>query len=40
MAYMAAHGEPNVLPSATGAGHPVVAGKVCRPAGARWGEAG
>lgn len=40
MAYMAVHGEPNVLPSATGAGHPVVAGKVCRPAGARWGEAG
>jgi anhydro-N-acetylmuramic acid kinase len=36
MAYMAVHGEPNVLPSATGASHPVVAGKVCRPAGARW----
>ena len=36
MAYMAAHGEPNVLPTATGAAYPVVAGKVCRPAGARW----
>lgn len=35
MAYMAVHGEPNVLPSATGAAYPVVAGKVCRPAGAR-----
>lgn len=35
MAYMAVHGEPNVLPSATGATHPVVAGKVCAPAGAR-----
>lgn len=31
MGYMAYHGEPNVLPSATGARHPVVAGKVCRP---------
>ncbi len=32
MAYMAVNGEPNVLPSATGAKHPVVAGKVSRPA--------
>lgn len=31
MGYMALHGEPNVLPSATGAAHPVVAGKVARP---------
>ncbi|MEJ2292688.1 MAG: anhydro-N-acetylmuramic acid kinase [Deinococcales bacterium] len=31
MGYMAVHGEPNVLPAATGARHPVVAGKVCRP---------
>lgn len=31
MGYMAVHGEPNVLPSATGAGHPVVAGKIQRP---------
>ncbi len=39
MAYMAVHGEPNVLPAATGATYPVVAGKVCAPAGARWTEA-
>lgn len=32
MGYMAVHGEPNVLPSATGARRPVVAGKVGRPA--------
>ncbi|HET8985653.1 MAG TPA: anhydro-N-acetylmuramic acid kinase, partial [Trueperaceae bacterium] len=32
MGYMAVHGEPNVLPSATGASGPVVAGKVGRPA--------
>ena len=32
MGYMAFHGEPNVLPGATGAGGPVVAGKICRPA--------
>ena len=32
MGYMAVHGEPNVLPSATGASRPVVAGKVGRPA--------
>lgn len=31
MGFMALHGEPNVLPAATGARHPVVAGKVCRP---------
>lgn len=31
MGYMALHGEPNVLPSATGAAHPVVAGKIARP---------
>src|SRR5690606_24651122 len=31
MGYMAVHGEPNVLPSATGASRPVVAGKVGRP---------
>jgi len=31
MAYMAYFGEPNVLPAATGARHPVIAGKVCRP---------
>lgn len=31
MAYMAYFGEPNVLPAATGARHPVVAGKLCRP---------
>lgn len=31
MGYMAVNGEPNVLPSATGAKHPVVAGKVQRP---------
>ena len=31
MAYMAWFGEPNVLPAATGARHPVVAGKLCRP---------
>lgn len=31
MAYMAVNGEPNVLPSATGASRPVVAGKVARP---------
>lgn len=31
MGYMTVNGEPNVLPSATGADHPVVAGKVCRP---------
>lgn len=31
MGYMALHGEPNVLPAATGAHHPVVAGKVARP---------
>ena len=31
LGYMAFHGEPNVLPAATGARHPVVAGKVCRP---------
>jgi len=32
MGYMAVNGEPNVLPSATGARGPVVAGKICRPA--------
>jgi anhydro-N-acetylmuramic acid kinase len=32
MGYMAVHGEPNVLPSATGASGPVVAGKIGRPA--------
>ena len=32
MGYMAFNGEPNVLPSATGARGPVVAGKICRPA--------
>lgn len=31
MGYLAVHGEPNVLPSATGARWPVVAGKVARP---------
>ncbi len=31
MGYLALHGEPNVLPSATGAAGPVVAGKVARP---------
>ena len=31
MGYYAYHGEPNVLPSATGARRPVVAGKLCRP---------
>ncbi len=31
MGYLAMHGEPNVLPSATGANWPVVAGKVARP---------
>lgn len=31
LGYLAFHGEPNVLPAATGARHPVVAGKVCRP---------
>lgn len=31
MAYMALNGEPNVLPSATGAARAVVAGKVSRP---------
>lgn len=31
MAYMAVNGEPNVLPSATGAERAVVAGKVSRP---------
>ena len=31
MGYLALHGEPNVLPSATGAAWPVVAGKVTRP---------
>jgi len=31
MGFMAIHGEPNVLPAATGARHPVIAGKVCRP---------
>ncbi len=31
MGYLAVHGEPNVLPSATGAKWPVVAGKVARP---------
>jgi len=31
MAYMAWFQEPNVLPAATGARHPVVAGKLCRP---------
>ncbi len=36
MAFMAVHGEPNVLPSATGARRPVVAGKVARPAGLAW----
>ena len=30
-AYMAWFGEPTVLPAATGARHPVVAGKLCRP---------
>lgn len=33
MGYMALNGEPNVLPSATGARGPVVAGKIGRPAG-------
>lgn len=32
MGYMALHGQPNVLPSATGARGPVVAGKIGRPA--------
>ncbi|HZJ09361.1 MAG TPA: anhydro-N-acetylmuramic acid kinase [Trueperaceae bacterium] len=31
MGYMAYHGEPNVLPAATGARYPLVAGKLCRP---------
>jgi anhydro-N-acetylmuramic acid kinase len=31
MGFMAYHGEPNVLPAATGARHPVIAGKVGRP---------
>ncbi len=31
MAYYAYHGLPNTLPSATGARHPVVAGKLSRP---------
>ncbi len=31
MGYMAWHGEPNVLPAATGARHPVIAGKIARP---------
>lgn len=31
MGYYAYHGEPNVLPAATGARRPVVAGKLCRP---------
>ncbi len=31
MAYLAFHGEPNVLPAATGARHPVIAGKLSRP---------
>ncbi len=31
MGYMAVNGEPNVSQSATGAEHPVVAGKICRP---------
>lgn len=31
MGYLALHGEPNVLPSATGAEWPVVAGKIGRP---------
>ena len=33
MGYMASNGEPNVLPSATGARGPLVAGKICRPFG-------
>ncbi len=35
MGYLALHGEPNVLPSATGAAWPVVAGKIARPWGGR-----
>lgn len=31
MGYLALHGRPNVLPSATGASRPVVAGKISRP---------
>ena len=31
LGFMAYHGEPNVLPAATGARHPVIAGKVARP---------
>jgi len=37
MGYFCVHGEPNVLPSATGARWPVVAGKVSRPWSGRTG---
>ena len=35
LAYESFHGRPANLPSATGARHPCILGKVCRPAGSQ-----